>query len=194
MRRIHRTALLFLALALAASAASAGNPFYLTGKLGYTSLDADLGDSFSAILDDDDNSWGLGVGFRLGDYLAFQAEYHELGTAVGVGSSCPPDALCIAPPVPVEADSTTLSLSVLPQLPIGERFFLYGKFGFVSWESDVSEISDAADRFVDKFDDQDLLYGAGVRLLLPGPFGVFAEYESISGDFETVSLGATLGF
>ncbi len=194
MRRSRRTALVLLALALAASAASAGNPFYLTGKLGYTSLDADLGDDFRAILDDNDNSWSLGLGFRLGDYLAFQAEYHELGTAAGVGSTCGVEELCGQVLVPLEADSTTYSVSVLPQLPIGKRFFVYGKFGFVSWESDVSEISDAADRFVDEYQSEDLIYGAGVRLLFPGPFGAFAEYESIAGDFETVSLGVTLGF
>ena len=195
MQRSPLTVLMFLALVLAAKAAAAGNPFYLTGKLGSTSLDADLGDSFRAILDDNDNSWSFGVGFRLGDHLAFQAEYHELGTTTGTGSSsCGPEDLCIQVVVPLEADSTALSVSVLPQLPIGERFFVYGKLGFVSWDSDVSTISDAADRFIDTFEDEDLLYGAGVRLLLPGPFGVFAEYESIAGDFETVSLGATLGF
>jgi small-conductance mechanosensitive channel len=43
----------------------------------------------------------------------------------------------------------------------------YGKLGFVSWESDVSEALDAGSRFIDSFDDDELLYGAGVRLKLP---------------------------
>ncbi len=196
MRRSYRIVLLSLGLAALAQAAAAENPIFFTGKLGNTSLDAELNDAFSQIIDGDDNSWSFGLGLRFGDHLVFEAEYHDFGSVPGLGAPCPIDALilCIDVVVPVEADSSAVSVSFLPHLPLGERFFLYGKLGFVSWESDVSEALGAASSFRGDFDDEELLYGAGFRLMLPGPFAGFAEYEKISDAFETVSIGVTYGF
>ena len=185
MRRICRTTLLLLALATLASAVAAENPFYLTGKLSDTTLDGDLGASVDRILDGSDVGWSLGLGFKLGKYLAFQLEYYDLGSASVAAFD-----------TSFGVDSTAASLTVLPHLPFGERFALYGKLGFVSWESDVSELVDSADRFTTRLDDEDLIYGAGLRFELPIPFaiGVFAEYEILAEDFESFSLGATWGF
>ena len=77
MPRTHRIAFLFLALAALAAAAAADNPFYVTFRLGSTSLDADVEDAVDQILDGDDNSLAVGLGFRFGKYMAFQAEWHE---------------------------------------------------------------------------------------------------------------------
>lgn len=196
MRRSYRTVLILLGLAALATTAAADNPVFLVGKLGNTSLDADLGNDLKQLIDGDDNSWSFGLGLRFGDYLVFQAEYHDYGRVPGLGAPCPDDALiiCVDILVPVEADSSAVTVSFLPHLPLGEHAFVYGKLGFVSWESDVSEALDAGSRFIDDFDDEDLLYGAGFRLMLPGPFAAFAEYEKISDAFETVSLGVTYGF
>ncbi len=193
MRLFLPTALVLLILVALTPAAFAGG-FYITGKLADTSLDGSLGDSFGEIVDGDDTGWSLGVGFRLGKYLAFQAEYNDLGSSTGTGSACSIEDLCIALVVPLEVDSTAISVTVLPHLPLTERLSLYGKLGFVSFESDVSAIEDAGESFIEDFDDEDIVYGVGVRFKLFGPLGVFAEYESIAGTFETVSLGATLGF
>ncbi len=195
MHPTYRPVLIALTLTVLAPAAFAGNPFYLVGKLGDTSLDVDFGRSFQQIIDGNDNSWSVGVGFKLGKYFAFQGEYYDFGAASGSGSPCDDSTDgCIESQVPLEADSTAVSVTVLPQLPLSERFSLYGKLGFVSWESDVSEIQDAGDRFIDDFDDEDIVFGGGLRYQLPGPLSVFGEYERISDTFETFSLGATLGF
>ncbi len=193
---ICRSLLIFLGLIALAQAAAAENPIFFTGKLGNTSLDARVGDGFSKIIDGDDNSWTFGLGLRFGDHLVFQAEYHDFGSIPGQGSPCPSDSpgACIAIVVPVEADSSAVSVSFLPHLPLGERFFLYGKVGFVSWDSDISQIRDAGSRFIEDFDDEDLFYGAGVRVMFPGPFAGFAELEKINDAFETISLGVTYGF
>jgi hypothetical protein len=198
MRRRHQVVLLILgttAMAGMASPALAENPIYLVGKLGSTTMDTDLGNTFRQVIDGDDDSWAFGVGLRLGDHLAFQAEYQDFGSVPGVGSPCADNAdACIEILVPVQADSTAISVSVLPHLPLTERLFVYGKLGFVSWESDVSDVRETGNRFIDDFKDEDLVYGAGVRLVLPGPFGAFAEYERIADLFDTVSVGATFGF
>jgi hypothetical protein len=47
---------------------------------------------------------------------------------------------------------------------------------------------------LDDYSDEDVVYGVGLRYLLPGLLGVFAEFERFGDSFETVSLGATLGF
>ena len=196
MLRFHRIAFLLLVLVAAASAAQAQNPIYLTYKLGFTSFDADLGGDFGQIIDGDDNSSTFGLGLRFGNYLVFQAEYHDFGSVPGLGAPCPVDAqVCPDIVVPVEADSSAVSVSFMPQFPLlGERAFVYGKIGFVSWESDVSEALDSGSEFIDDFDDEDLLYGVGFRYMLPGPFAAFAEYENITDTFETISLGVTFGF
>ena len=196
MRSPYRTAFLFLALAALASAAAADNPFYLTLRLGSTSLDADVEEAVDQVLDGDDNSLAVGLGFRFGKYMAFQAEWHDLGEVTGAGIRCDPEdlILCAEPEVPIEADSSAVSVSFLPQIPLGgERFFLYGKLGFVSWESDVSEAIEPFSRLGD-ISDEELVYGLGFRVMLPGPFAAFAEFEKFADTFETFSLGATFGF
>ena len=195
MRPIRRTVLLFLVLAALAPAAAADNPFYLTLRLGSTSLDADVEEAVDQVLDGDDNSLAVGLGFRFGKYMAFQAEWHDLGEVTGAGLPCPVDELilCAEPEIPIEADSSAVSVTFLPQLPLGgERFFLYGKLGFVSWESDVSEAIEAGSR-LGEVSDEDLVYGLGFRVELPGPFTAFAEFEKFADTFETVALGATFG-
>ncbi len=196
MRQIYMTAFLLLILTAVASAAAAKNPIYLTAKVGNTSFDSDddPGDPVNHLVDGDDGSWGLGVGVRLGKHLAFQAEVQDLGNAPGIGNPCPDDFICLIPEVPVEADSTAISVSVLPQLELSERFSIYGKLGLAFWESDVSEIEVTALRFRESLDSEDLLYGAGLRFLLPGRFGVLVEHERIADLFATTSVGVTYDF
>ncbi|MCP3959789.1 MAG: outer membrane beta-barrel protein [bacterium] len=196
MRSIYRTVLVLLCLTALASAAAAENPFYLTGKLASTTTDDDFGQAFTQIIDGDDEGYSLGLGFKLGKFLAFQAEYHDLGKAPGVGAPCPDDPAigCVAIIVPVQADSTAISVSVLPRWQASDRFSIYGKLGVVSWESDVSTALDTLNLAIDSFEDEELLFGAGLHYQLPGPFGFFAEYENIADTFETVALGATFGF
>ncbi len=85
MRGSYLTALVFLSQAALATAASAENPIYVTCKLGNTSQDTRLGDSFVKFIDGNDNSWSFGLGLRFGKYVAFQAEYHDFGSAPGRG-------------------------------------------------------------------------------------------------------------
>ncbi len=196
MRKLHLTVPMLLCLAALASSAAAENPFYLTAKVANTTTAGELNNTFTNFVDGDDEGFGLGLGLKLGRYLALQAEYHDFGDVPGLGTPCPADALIICPAVlvPVEADSSAISVSVLPRWQASERFSIYGKLGIVTWESDVSAIPDSLDRATDDLDDEDLLFGGGLHYQLPGPFGVFAEYENIADTFETVAFGTTIGF
>ncbi len=199
MRRVRRTTLSILMLTVLASFGStsallAQNPFYVLGKLGDNALDGDLQGAFTRVVEGDDTSWGVGAGFKLNQYVAFQLEYNDLGGFAGDGGECGVENPCTTASAPLAADSSMISGTFLPHLPLGERFALYGKVGLVKWDSEVSEIVDAEDIFTNDRDGWDFVYGAGLRLNLPGPVGVFAEYERTADIFDNVSLGATFGF
>ncbi|MFQ5526405.1 MAG: outer membrane beta-barrel protein [Thermoanaerobaculia bacterium] len=174
------------------TALQATGPFYVTGAIANASTDLDVEADFQRLIDDDDEGWSLGIGFHISKNLAVEGLYQDFGTAFEP-SGCTPDMFCVASLVaPAKADSTAFSVSVLPHWPITESFAVYGRVGIASWESDVSEaFSDFQLRSVD---DEDLIYGAGVRLTIAGPFGAFAELSRVADSFETVALGGTWGF
>ena len=176
-----------LSLLLFASAAGADGLFYLAGKVGTTDVNADVEESFNLILDGDDEGQALGLGFKFGDHVAFELAYHDFGTVPGFASQCPE---CLALTAPLEGDTTAISFTFLPHLKITDSFLAYGKVGVISWETSLS----ALEENLDDYTDEDIVYGIGLRYLLPGPLGVFAEIERFADSFETVSLGATLGF
>ncbi len=195
MRRTTPACLAFVCLLTTAHAAGA-NPFFLSAKIGNASLDASFGDRFEQVLDGDDEAWALGLGYRFGKVLAFQAEYHDLGSVPGFGSPCPQEIeQCTAVVVPVEADSTATTLTAQANWPVfRKRIYLYAKAGVVSWSSDVSQTLEAAEELVDDFDDEDFLYGVGVRVNFIGPFDAFGEIERFGDAFDLVNVGVTIGF
>ncbi len=195
MPRRHVTLpLLLLAAAVGLAAPAAAGPFYLTGRLIDSSVDADFGDAASRI-DAGDSGWGAGVGLKLGRHLAVQIEYHDFGRVLGLGGGCADiRILCLAAGPGFEVDSTALSLSALPQLPLSKRFSIYGKVGVISWDSDLTEVGPDFRQRVGSFQAEELLLGAGLRFELPGPADLYAEYEEVESTFETLSLGVTLGY
>lgn len=183
-----------LGFLLIISSASADGLFYLTGKIGTTGIDANVKASLDQLLDSNDASAAIGLGARIGDRLVFELAYHDLGTVEGTASSCPPDSLCLVPDVLIEGETTAVSLTFLPHLPITDRLFAYGKLGVISWDTSLSGIGPGLETAIDDFSDKDIVYGVGARFVFPGPIGVFAEYERFGDSFETVSAGATVGF
>ena len=194
-RRTIAAAALSLALgALMAPAASADGFFYGAVKAGTTGIDTNVKASLDQLLDSNDASFALGLGARFGDHWVIEAAYHDFGTVEGTASSCPPGAQCLVPDVLIEGNTTAVSVSFLPHLSITERFFAYGKIGVISWDTSLSEVESRLGQAIDDYSDEDLVYGVGARFLLPGPIDLFAEYEQFGDAFETVSVGATVGF
>ena len=100
--------------------------------------------------------------------------------------------LCAALVAPSLVDSTAITVSVLPHWPLTEHFSIYGRFGITTWEGDITEtFSNDNPRTIDA---EEFIFGIGIRIAVLGPLGVFAEVSRIADTFETVSLGATLGF
>lgn len=188
------TALTVVILAAAFPAsASAGGPLYVTGAVLDASTDLDFEKDFGRrLFKDDDEGWSLGVGFHIGKHLAIEGTYHDLGSAREDSICSDPEVLCAALVAPSSVDSTAVSVSVLPHWPLNEHVSLYGRVGIATWESDVRE--SFAGTSLRNVDEEELILGAGVRVAVLGPLGAFAEYSRIADTFETVSLGATLGF
>jgi hypothetical protein len=170
------------------------NGLYISLKYGTTDVDASFGDAFDQILDGDDDSQAIEAGFRWSPYFAIQAGYHDFGKVTGVGDPCPDDAeVCVPIEVPIEAETEAFSLSIVPQFPLGKRLSVFGKIGAIALQTEVDDSADLID-FVGDIDEQDVLFGAGVRLGIFWGIQVFYEYEWVGDDFETQSFGASWQF
>lgn len=179
-------ALSFLVLALPAGAGDWG--LYASYKAGTTDIDSSFGDNFdTVVLDGDDNTNAVEVGFRF-KWFGIQAGYHDLGEVDGfqVCDSCADGTL------PTTAETEAFSLSIVPELPLGQRLSVFAKVGVVAWETDLDEIG--LGQVIDDPSDEELIYGAGLRLDFLGPTELFTEFERIGSDIETVSFGVTLLF
>ncbi|MDX1502508.1 MAG: hypothetical protein R3325_09095 [Thermoanaerobaculia bacterium] len=195
MRRLPILLLTLATLAVGAPSDAGALGLYLVGSVGETSADTELGESFRRVIDGDDDSFAIGLGLNLLEWLDVQLEYHDLGDLPGGGAPCPdgPDP-CIAQFAPLVADTTALSLSVLPSWELTRRVELFGKLGVLSYESSLSALIGEAEVFVDEFDGEEILYGAGVRVKLLGPLDAFVQYQRFGDAFDEASVGVTLGY
>ncbi len=183
---------------LSAAYASAQNNtgLYISAKWGKTDAGGEIGNVFDAVVGGDDDSQAYEVGWRFSGLVAVQVGYHELGTLPGVLVGCPPeDTMCTpGPDIAIEAKTTAYSLTFVPQMPLTRSFTLFAKVGVVALESDVSAILDDTSTFIENLTDEDIIYGAGVKLRFLGGLSLFYEYEFLGSDLEVQSLGASWQF
>jgi hypothetical protein len=181
------------ALLVPGRAAAHDNGIYVSLKYGTTDVEASFGDAFEKVIDGDDNSKTIEVGFRFSPHFAIQGGYHDFGDVPGFGQPCDDAEQSCGPGVPLESDNKAYSLEVVPQLPLGKRLSIFGKAGIVKVESDIKDAEGNFD-FSEDFSDENIIYGAGLRLGIFGPIQIFYEYEWIGSDFESQSFGATFQF
>jgi hypothetical protein len=163
--------------AVAPQAAAADNGFYLGA--GITQTEFDIDDVGSGELDD--NSFKLIVGFRPLNWLAFEANYIDLGSLDEDG---------------VELDTTAITVSALA-LAEFNIIDIYGRVGMANWNADASV---AGFDFDD--DGWEPTFGVGIGAHF-GSIGLRAEYEMFSADIfdgaldsdiSTISLSFTYTF
>jgi len=165
--------------ALAPSAVAADNGFYLGAGVTNTNFKAEI-DGFKE--DSDDNGYKIIAGFRPLNWLAFEANYMDMGGIEEQG---------------LKIDSTALTASALVLAEIG-IVDLYARVGVANWDSDfsVQGVGSTSD------DGWEPTYGAGIGLHF-GSLGVRAEYERFSTealddeldtDVGTVSVSFTYTF
>jgi hypothetical protein len=169
----------FALIAATPNAQAADNGFYLGA--GVTQTEFDIDDTEGEL---DDNSFKLIAGFRPLDWLAFEANYIDLGSVDEGG---------------LELDTNAITLSALALAEVGVVDF-YARLGVARFNADI-EI-DALD-ISDSEDSWEPTYGVGVGAHF-GSLGVRAEYERFSSeifgleeldaDIDTISISFTYTF
>jgi len=166
--------------AIAPQAAAADNGFYIGA--GITQTEFDIDDIGSGELDD--NAFKLIVGFRPLNWLAFEANYIDLG---GLDESG------------VELDTSVITVSALA-LAEFNIIDIYGRVGMANWRADANVEFEDVDVDLDD-DGWEPTFGVGIGAHF-GSFGVRAEYEMFSADLfdeldsdiSTISLSFTYTF
>ena len=183
---------LFVALILAPALAQAQDGgFYLGGALGQSKLKewCDTGGSTTASLpacDSKDTSWKILGGYRFNRYVAAEATYIDWGEVTATVRNNANGRT-----VDVAASQSSYGLAVVGTLPLGERFELFGKAGFLNTEQDqrVSPSSTASR------DESELHYGLGARFLFTRSFAARAEWETTDKlKVEMLSIGVEYRF
>jgi opacity protein-like surface antigen len=167
----------FALIAAAPRAQAADNGFYLGAGVTKTEFDANDIDDIEL----DDNSFKIIAGIRPLDWLAFEANYIDLG------SDSVNDELGTAS---IESDAITLSALGLFEVGIVD---FYARAGIAHWNVDAS-----LDGFDTSDDGDEFTYGVGVGVHF-GSIGVRAEYEKfelgdIDTDVNTLSVSFTYTF
>jgi hypothetical protein len=178
----------FALVAAAPRAQAADNGFYLGAGLTQTdfklSVDG-LNDSETL----DDNSFKVIAGFRPLNWLAFEANYIDLGSAEFEDGSG------------VEIDSSAITASALFLAEVGIVDF-YARAGVAKWDSDFSVPAVGGGSISESDDGWEPTFGAGVGVHF-GSIGARLEYEMfetealddfVNNDISTISLSVTYTF
>ena len=116
MKRLTTALAAILLAAAFPTAAAAGGPLYVTGAILNASTSIDVQTDFQRLIDDDDEGKSFGVGFHIGEHLAIEGTYYDLGSVQELGICSDPEVLCAALVVPAIVDSTAITVSVLPHI------------------------------------------------------------------------------
>lgn len=164
--------------------AEATPPMHAFASVG--NADADFRPDVNDAVDDDDQSFELGVGMTLGQHLLVQLSYQDFGSPTAY-AGCPPEVDCslVSTPEPVDIDGW--SAAVVGRLPLGSGFSLFGKAGITAWDASAASAS---------LNDSgtDLLYGAGAWWSATDRWGFVVQYEEVNLDIRSVKAGVVLEF
>jgi opacity protein-like surface antigen len=181
---------LFLSLALVLAPALAqaqDGGFYLGGALGQSKFKdwCDTGGSSITLpsCKDSDTAWKFLGGYRFNRYVAAEASYLDWGEVTASTSTG----------VQVAAKQRSYGLAAVGTLPLGERFELFGKAGFLMTQQETRRITPNPST-VDR-DETELHYGLGARYAFTRNWAARAEWENTDKlKVEMLSLGVEYRF
>ena len=144
--------------------------FYLGGGFGKFNAgidDVDQVDDTIDSWDEDDTAYKFFAGYRLNRFLAFEADYINLGKPSGA----------VVPGFNVDASVDGFAPYVVGTLPLGPYFEAYGRLGYYFYDSNIRQ-QDALDNRV-QFDEEskDLVWGGGIGANIGEKLNVRLEYE-----------------
>jgi OOP family OmpA-OmpF porin len=173
-------AVLTLALTMAAGSAIAdeNQGFYLGAGVGQFNLEVDdISDISSETFDSDDTSLKIFGGWRFNPYFSAELAYIDFGGPEDTISTTLGD-------VNADIEISGFAPYLVGTLPLG-IFELFAKVGYYFYDADIT-LSDQSGSLSDDVSDEDLVYGAGVGLVLFDHLDARLEYEIIDvSDVET---------
>jgi OmpA-OmpF porin, OOP family len=179
--------LVFVAFLTAAAAVQAQDGgFYLGGALGQSKFKewCDTGGSTItfASCKDTDTAWKVLGGYRFNRYIAAEASYVDWGEVTASTATAQ-----------VAAEQYSYGLAVMGTLPLGERFELFGKVGFLMTEQETRRITPNPSTF--KRDETELHYGLGAKYAFTKNWALRGEWENTDKlKVEMLSIGVEYRF
>ena len=232
-KNIPLVASIFACGAAAQTAAAAETGFYVSGYLGQSSREVPRGpfDEFKNGLhafsfftpaedrtsfDDGDFAFGIAVGYRLTQYIAFEGGYVNLGEVVlqsHATGSFPVDNGSMS--IEVESETSGFTASVLGMLPLGRNWELFARGGALFANNKIRFSVDArGENFLppvgDHFSDSgaksttEMYAGLGLTRRIFEIYHARLEYQRVfeagldetggTSDLDSVFLGLTVAF
>jgi OOP family OmpA-OmpF porin len=150
--------------------------------------------SSSSREDDSDTAFKFFLGYRFNPNFAIEGALVDLGD-FEASASATDVAFGDTLTVTTDVDFFAFAFSGLAHLPIGRTASLYGKFGIVVWDLEVTEHARlpgfVSSTGVSDDDGTDFLYGAGVEWGLSRQFALRAEWERYNDVGEGSIAGET---
>jgi OOP family OmpA-OmpF porin len=190
----------FVTSALLASApafAADDSGFYIGAGFGQTAIEVndvyDLGVKF----DDSGTTWKILGGYKFMKYLAAELEYFDAGDAEDRWRE---EDGPYSAEARVKIGLSGFNASAVGILPLGEKFNVFGKLGFVMWDADYEvrasiDLPDFVDEVRDRgtSDGTDLSWGIGAGFDFTDNLGARLEYQSFEvEDTDTAMLSASV--
>ncbi len=148
--------------------------------------------------DDKATTWNVLAGYRFLRYVAIELAYHDLGT-LHEYSPARTIGLLRTVEVKAEMESSAVTLSLLGQLPITDRWSVFLRAGGVYADQHVSRRIGSGDHFSDSYDSEVFAYGIGTQLDFGSHWTVrldFQRYDDVGkgngigeADVDSLTLG-----
>jgi OOP family OmpA-OmpF porin len=189
-------AVLLAASALSIPAYAADTGFFLLGSVGQTKMkDLDTsGLPAGTSVDDTDTGFKIGGGYMFHKNIGIEAAYLDLGKAT---ATAPGNASA-------EAKASGISIVALGSLPVGDKFAILGRLGFINATVKVSGQAPGLGSFSDSSTDMKMTWGIGGQFNFTQNLGVRLDYDSYNklGDedktgestVDMISLGVVYKF
>ena len=134
---------------------------FLTGTVGQATIsDTDFEEDVNDFLkNDSDTAFGVGVGYMFHENIGVEAGYKDFGE---YGFDTPGG----------NAKSSGFNLGLIAETPLQNQFDVYGKVGFLMWESDIS-LSGFSN---ESGDGTDLYFGFGAKYNISKEIAVGLEW------------------
>ena len=144
--------------------------FYLGGGFGQFNAKIDDVDQVDNTIDkwnEDDTAYKVFAGYRLNRFLAFEADYINLGKPSGA----------VVPGFNVDSSVDGFAPYVVGTLPLGPYFEVYGRLGYYFYDANLRQRSQLNGDVQFDEESNDLVWGGGIGANVGEKFNVRLEYE-----------------